>query len=540
MTTKVPSIPFASDGDPTQTLNSVKMLLDVREGVSGDRLDKNVTFRELALLGLAVDPSGLTKASSANLKSALVPVNPVSAQSDGYIPESDLSPPPAPVNLVAIGGVGSIVVKWDQPTYRNHSYAEVWRNFVDDVATASLIGTSASQFFYDTPEQNDVTYYYWVRFVSRADVSGPYSQESVSATADIDQAAIVSKIQGQITESSLARSLSTRLARIESDTNTAGSIQNALATEVVTRETADGELFAQYTVKIDQNGYVSGFGLASETVDGNTVSTFAVRSDRFAVINPSVSSKTPISTTVGGSFRSFNFASAHGFSVGDVVSFYDIDGYAGHYTITSASSTQITIYNSSGNTATNIIKSTSRVAKVVVPFTVTDGTVFINDAVIKDASISSAKITSLSANKLTAGYVEAAIGINGASIYGSSFFAGGSITTSYDSNGNIIGFAASNPTVSISGGNARFATDNFRIGTGSSYITPFYVSNGTVYIGTSVIEDASISIAKINTATITNLSAVSADMGTITAGKMQSTDGQFIIDLSNKYISISV
>jgi hypothetical protein len=46
----------------------------------------------------------------------------------------------------------------------------------------------------------------------------------------------------------------------------------------------------------------------------------------------------------------------------------------------------------------------------------------------------------------------------------------------------------------------------------------------------------------INGAKITtgSLAALSADLGTVTAGKMESPDGKFIIDLSNKYISITV
>jgi hypothetical protein len=46
-------------------------------------------------------------------------------------------------------------------------------------------------------------------------------------------------------------------------------------------------LYGQYTVKIDGNGYVSGFGLASTSVSGATLSDFIVRSDRFAIANPS-------------------------------------------------------------------------------------------------------------------------------------------------------------------------------------------------------------------------------------------------------------
>jgi hypothetical protein len=46
-----------------------------------------------------------------------------------------------------------------------------------------------------------------------------------------------------------------------------------------------------------------------------------------------------------------------------------------------------------------------------------------------------------------------------------------------------------------------------------------------------------VTAGKIN---VTDLAAINANMGTITAGKMQSTDGKFVIDLTNKTISIEI
>lgn len=54
------------------------------------------------------------------------------------------------------------------------------------------------------------------------------------------------------------------------------------------------------------------------------------------------------------------------------------------------------------------------------------------------------------------------------------------------------------------------------------------------------IANATISFAKIDVATFNSLSALTANLGTVTAGRMQSTDGKFVIDLTNKYITISV
>lgn len=51
--------------------------------------------------------------------------------------------------------------------------------------------------------------------------------------------------------------------------------------------TKTGEINAKYTVKIDANGYVSGYGLISEANNSTPYSDFTVRADRFAVGSPS-------------------------------------------------------------------------------------------------------------------------------------------------------------------------------------------------------------------------------------------------------------
>lgn len=57
-------------------------------------------------------------------------------------------------------------------------------------------------------------------------------------------------------------------------------------------------LSGQYTVKIDNNGYVSGFGFASESsVAGGSTSTFAVRADKFALGAPGGGSYVPFIVT---------------------------------------------------------------------------------------------------------------------------------------------------------------------------------------------------------------------------------------------------
>lgn len=83
-------------------------------------------------------------------------------------------PPPAPENVVPSGAMTSILVEWNAPRYGNHAYAEVWASGVDDLGAAAMVGTSAGTMFTHAVGAGE-TRYYWVRFVSRADVIGPYN-----------------------------------------------------------------------------------------------------------------------------------------------------------------------------------------------------------------------------------------------------------------------------------------------------------------------------------------------------------------------------
>ena len=52
-------------------------------------------------------------------------------------------------------------------------------------------------------------------------------------------------------------------------------------------------LLAQYSVKVDNDGYVAGFGLSSEPVDGELVSSFIVNVDQFAIGKPDQATNHP-------------------------------------------------------------------------------------------------------------------------------------------------------------------------------------------------------------------------------------------------------
>lgn len=67
----------------------------------------------------------------------------------------------------------------------------------------------------------------------------------------------------------------------------------AIETEASVRANTDNGLLAQYTVKVDTNGHVSGFGLANTVNNGVPSSSFIIKSDRFAISAPGVTAIVP-------------------------------------------------------------------------------------------------------------------------------------------------------------------------------------------------------------------------------------------------------
>ena len=82
-------------------------------------------------------------------------------------------------------------------------------------------------------------------------------------------------------DSALASSVSTLQSTVAGQTT---SIQT-------TAETVDG-IQAKYTVKIDNNGYVSGYGLISTQNNGVPTSAFTILADRFSIASPTSTSPT--------------------------------------------------------------------------------------------------------------------------------------------------------------------------------------------------------------------------------------------------------
>lgn len=78
---------------------------------------------------------------------------------------------------------------------------------------------------------------------------------------------------------------------ISSATSSLSTTVGQHTTTLQTQATSLNGLSAQYTVKIDNNGYVTGYGLASAIVNGTPTSSFIINADRFAVVAPGVAPK---------------------------------------------------------------------------------------------------------------------------------------------------------------------------------------------------------------------------------------------------------
>ena len=453
-----------------------------------------------------------------------------------------IDPARPPRNLSASGALASIILSWDAANYKGHAYTEIWAYTTDAIGEAVLVGMTSGNNFSHTLGAA-ATRYYWVRNVNQNGVVSAYNATNgTQGSTGQDPAYLLDVLTDEITTSQLATALNTRIDLIDGASTVTGSVNARIATQATTttnalalkadaatvtslavtvgtntaaitseataRTSADTSLASdittlqtttggnttsiqtnatsinglegQYTVKIDNNGAVAGFGLASTTTgSGDITSEFIVNADRFAIMR-------------GGSDTT---AAVVPFAV------------------------QSTVQTINGET---------------VPVGV-----YMDTAFIKNGTISNAKIGSLTADKITASLLNT-VDFYGNTIAGSSIFLGGTVNYDQDSDSNNIGISSvSSPKVAMTSTGAVFAVDAFTIDNpGGTDVVPFSITSDVVSINSALIKDASISLAQIDTANITDLSSIKADIGTVTAGTLQSTDGKFVIDLDNKTISI--
>jgi predicted phage tail protein len=130
------------------------------------------------------------------------------------------------------------------------------------------------------------------------------TEETTRATAVSAEAGRIDTIRASLVGAGSSAVQNAALATMETAGGAASQISTvqtalvgagsaAVQTAAMAAITANGGLSAQYTVKIDINGYVSGFGLASTAINGVPTSTFTIRADSFKVVMPSYPTMIP-------------------------------------------------------------------------------------------------------------------------------------------------------------------------------------------------------------------------------------------------------
>lgn len=212
------SLPQVSDASAVRKwMEKVNNLLTVREGMLGDSLDQNVTFRDLFEAGLTKEYiNGVYQAWGGGNNLGTIP-----ATADG---PSNYDIPPTPTGLVAAAGIGLNILQWTNPAtlYGNHAYTEVWRSATNNLGAAVRIGSTDFYLYSDSIGTTNSIYYYWIRFVSKANKYSAYNAGATSGVAGTTAYVVASNIF--VTNLS---AINADMGSITAGTITGGTIQTA-------------------------------------------------------------------------------------------------------------------------------------------------------------------------------------------------------------------------------------------------------------------------------------------------------------------------
>lgn len=131
---------------------------------------------------------------------------------------------------------------------------------------------------------------------SRATIDGAISTSASSVTAAFtaaDVSTLAAANAFTYSRATIDGAIAASTATVSARLNNFGGTGATVETNFSAAASSITGLQGQYTVKIDLNGYVSGFGLASTAVSASPFSQFIVRADSFAIASPSGPGITP-------------------------------------------------------------------------------------------------------------------------------------------------------------------------------------------------------------------------------------------------------
>jgi hypothetical protein len=267
---KLPSLP-SLDGvtDPAvkKFLQALKEQNEIRFGQRPkvSKMDQALTFRDLYNYGLASFTINGQEVANPNPDST---VNAPGSQTGGSSSsgEDDLLIPGAPVGLEATGTKLSVLIEWTDAESAI-AYTEVWRSEVNDLATAVMIGTTPASVYADIINEAGRTFYYWIRFVNRGGIPGPYNDDTgvLATTGQIGSAEIISVDGAKIIDATI---LSAKIVNISADKIITGVLN---ATESISVGDSASRIHIMGSGKIRSGGatdYMNGSGFYFDNPDG--------------------------------------------------------------------------------------------------------------------------------------------------------------------------------------------------------------------------------------------------------------------------------
>jgi hypothetical protein len=210
-------IEFKDNPAATRAFEQVSQMLSTRFGARSPFLERAVTWNDLNKYGFAKlrDASG----GIVDPGSGSPFPDPIPVPAD---PNLDPTVPPAPTGFAVTGAVTTNILEWDTvwDTLPYFGQTEVWRSSTDNLSTAVPVGQTRASLYADAIGQESVSYFYWIRHVSKAGNAGPYNDaDGTEATTSAGSAASVA--DGSITTAKLAN-LAVATAKIAN-----GAIVNA-------------------------------------------------------------------------------------------------------------------------------------------------------------------------------------------------------------------------------------------------------------------------------------------------------------------------
>lgn len=246
-------------------------LIDAGAGVTGSVAARVKTEADARVAGLTQEASdrttyvqGYTYSKAQTDESLSIQANTITAAYTAYADEAR-----------RLAGVTS------SADIRNYAYSKASA----DEALTALATTLRSEF----SSNNGATVAYVEGYTySKANTDNAIASMATTLRAEFSNSAGVTAAWVQNYAYSKAEANSAIASQTQDLRTTVGNNSAAISTQA---ESVNG-LRAQYTVKIDNNGYVTGYGLASSYVNGIPTSAFIINADRFAVVSPGVAPRT--------------------------------------------------------------------------------------------------------------------------------------------------------------------------------------------------------------------------------------------------------